>query len=209
MNEAADGEDDEPDEHDRPEELRHCGGASRLRDEQGDEDCDRDRQDGILHPRGDELQAFHRRKHGDGGGDDGIAIEEGCANHAEHQDQRGAALGNGLAECHQRKGPALAFVVGIEQHDHILEGDDEQQRPHHQRQDAEHSLRPRRAVALGGVHGLAQCIQRAGADVAIDDADRSKRQGPELLVGMPILGAVGGGCLCHWRRLLGSATLLG
>ena len=62
---------------------------------------------------------------------------------------------------------------------------------------------------LAAVHGLAQRIERAGADVAIDDADRSKRQGPELLVGVPILGAVGGGCLCHWRRLLGSATLLG
>ena len=175
----------------------------------GQKDDHRDRQHRILHARGDELQAFHRRQHRDGRGDHRIAIEEGGADHAEHQEQRRAALGHRLAERHQRKGAALALVVGVEQHDHILERDDQQQRPGHQRQDAEHGVRARRAMALGGRHRLAQRIEGAGADVAVDDADRSKRQGPELLVGVPVLGAVGGGCLCHWRRLLESGHAAG
>ena len=53
--------------------------------------------------------------------------------------------------------------------------------------------------ATGGLHGLAQGVQRAGADVAEDDADRAKRQGPDVPVacGLPFFGAVGGGGLCH------------
>ena len=42
--------------------------------------------------------------------------------------------------------------------------------------------------AVGGCHGLAQRVERAGADVAVDDADRAERQRPEMLVGMPVLG---------------------
>ena len=161
-----------------------------------------------LHARRDELQAFHRRQHGDGRSDHRIAVEEGGADHAEHQDQRCAALGHRLAERHQREGAALALVVGVEQHDHVLERDDQQQRPGRSATGCRARPRGPTRHALGGRHRLAQRVEGAGADVAVDDADRAKRQGPELLVGMPVLGAVGGGCLCHRRRLLDPATLL-
>ena len=85
-------------------------------------------------------------------------------------------------ERHQRKRPALALVVGVEQDQHVLERDDEQQRPGHQREDAEHRLRPRRAVLRRSLHGLLQSVEGRGADVAVDDADGAQRQRPEVLV---------------------------
>ena len=41
-------------------------------------------------------------------------------------------------ERHQRERAAFAFVVGAQQDEHVFGGDDEQQRPDDQRQDAEH-----------------------------------------------------------------------
>jgi hypothetical protein len=74
-----------------------------------------DRQHHGFHLRRDQLEAFHRGEHRDGGCDHGIAVEERGAHHAQHQDQRVAALCHRLAECHQRERAALALVVGVEQ----------------------------------------------------------------------------------------------
>ena len=145
----------------------------------------------------DELQAFDRRQHRDGRREHGVAVEEGSADHAQNQDQRRAALGHRLPERHQRERAALALVVGVEQHQHVLERDDEQHRPHHQREDAEHGIWPPLAPVRCGLHGLAQRIEGAGADVA--DRRRRSIRAPaprDVCRGVPVLGAVAAAAAC-------------
>ena len=188
MDEAANRECHEPDQRYGPEELRHLGGPARLHAEQHHQDGQGDWQNGVLHLRRDQLQALHGRQHRDRGRDDRIAVEEGGTGHAEGQDQRRAALGHRLALRHQRERPALALVVDVEENQHVLERHHEQQRPGHQRQDAEHCLLARCGALRRCLHRLLQGVEGRGADVAVDNADGAQRQRPELLV----LGAVPG-----------------
>jgi hypothetical protein len=71
----------------------------------------------------------------------------------------------------------LAAVVGAQDQDGVFQRDDEDQGPEHEREDAEH-----RAWLQGGVParrfgGLLEGIERAGADITIDDAEGAKRRG--------------------------------
>ena len=85
-----------------------------------------------------------------------------------------------LRQRHQRQRAALAVVVGAQQDHDVFERDDDDQRPEDQRQDAEHRLARRRAAGADrGQHRLAKRVERAGADVAVDDADAAERQRPE------------------------------
>ncbi len=123
-------------------------------------------------------------------------------------DERGAALSHRLAERHQGEHTALALVVGPEEDQHVLERDDQHQRPKDQRQNAEDGLAAGKAVAPGGGHCLAKGIKRARADVAVDDADRADHQGPELpaaecLQPAVLGGSIGSPALSHVGRLLG------
>ncbi len=85
-----------------------------------------------------------------------------------------------LRQRHQRERAALAVVVGAQQDDDVFQRDDDDQRPEDQRQHAEHRARasacrrrrPRRPPPREGV-------ERAGADVAIDDADAAEGEHPE------------------------------
>jgi hypothetical protein len=109
-----------------------------------------------------------------------------------------------LAKGHQRERTALTLVVGVEQHQHVLDRDDQEHGPYDQRQDAEYGLGAGRgAVFGGGRHGLAQGVEGTGANVAVDDTQGTERQGPKALVAFPVLGAMNaGGCLCHLAGVL-------
>ena len=87
----------------------------------------------------------------------------------------------------QRHDAALAVVVGAHEDADVLDRDDQRHRPEHQRDDPVDVVhrRAHRAV-VDGEHGL-QRVERAGADVAEDDAERGQYE--------PAGGAV--------RRLLG------
>ena len=85
-----------------------------------------------------------------------------------------------LRQRHQRQRAALAVVVGAQQDHDVFERDDDDQRPEDQRQHAEHR------VSLGALPAptaaddrFAQRVERARADVAVDDADAAERQRPE------------------------------
>ena len=81
---------------------------------------------------------------------------------------------------HQRQRAAFAVVVGAQQDQHVFGGDDQEQRPDDQRQDAEHHRLARRIAGPDRrQHRLAQRVERAGADVAVDDADAAERERPE------------------------------
>ena len=89
-----------------------------------------------------------------------------------------------LRQRHQRQRAALALVVGAQQDDDVFERDDDDQRPEDQRQHAEHRVAGRRAVGADrGDHRFAEGVERARADVAVDDADAAERQQPEAVAG--------------------------
>jgi hypothetical protein len=84
----------------------------------------------------------------------------------------------------KRHDAALALVVGAQDQCHVLEGDDDDQRPEHQREDAEHVRRRDWHRMVGVAEDFLDGIQRAGADVAIDDAERGEGEdGGAVLVG--------------------------
>ena len=76
----------------------------------------------------------------------------------------------------QREDAALAVVVGPHDEDQVLDRDDDDQRPEDQRQHAEDVGRASTAMRVRAVEALAQRVQRAGADVAVDDAERREDQ---------------------------------
>ena len=101
----------------------------------------------------------------------------------------------------KRQRAALAVIVGAQQDQHVFGGDHDQQRPDDQRQNAEHDRLARRIAGPDGrEHRLAHRVERAGADIAVDDADAAERERPEAGLGgvslPPSAGdraAVGGG----------------
>ena len=118
------------------------------------------------------------------GRDHAVAVQQGRAEDAERNQHRPAigqprrAAAAAHAAGHQRRQgqhTALALVVGAHHQRDVLDRDDEEERVDDERQHAEH-------VVVGGRHGvraeetLAQRVQRAGADVAVDDAERRQRQ---------------------------------
>jgi hypothetical protein len=90
-----------------------------------------------------------------------------------------------LRQRHQRQRAALAIVVGAQEDDDVFQRHHHDQRPQDQRQHAEHSFRRRSGRAPARRHHrFAQRVERAGAYVAVDDADAAEHQGPEGSRGM-------------------------
>ncbi len=186
------GDHQEPDQRHRPEQDRDPGGSAALHPEKRDDDRDRDRQDVGVEMRRDQLEPLDRREHRDRRRDGRVAIEERGTRHAEHEEHAGAAPGRPLRERKQRQRSALAAVVGAHDEHDVLQRHDHDQGPDQQRDDAD-DLALGETVAPRGPQTLAQRIKRAGADVAIDDADRSQHQLPESgRVRSASLGRVGG-----------------
>ena len=103
-----------------------------MHGKQRDENAKGERHHIIGQTRVDDLQAFDGRQHRDGGRDHGIAEEEGCTNHAQHQNRAAFALGGGFHEIDERQDTAFALVVGAQQQHDIFEGDDNDERPDEQ-----------------------------------------------------------------------------
>ncbi len=71
---------------------------------------------------------------------------------------------------HQGQDAAFSLVVGPHDQNQVFEGDDEDERPRDQGQDAIDMA----GVELGGVFSVeayAQCVEGAGADIAVDYAE--------------------------------------
>ena len=72
--------------------------------------------------------------------------------------------------------PPSPVIVGAQQDQHVFERDDDDQRPEDEREHAEHGLARRRVPpADGRGDRFAQRIERARADVAVDDADAARQ----------------------------------
>ncbi len=68
----------------------------------------------------------------------------------------------------QRKRSAFAAVVGAQKEEHIFQRHDDRQRPEHQRDDAD-DFKAVETVRGNRPQSLLEGIERAGADIAIDD----------------------------------------
>jgi len=86
-----------------------------------------------------------------------------------------------MRQCHQRQRAAFPIVVGAQENHDVLDRNDEDQRPDDERKDAEHDGFVRRIAGTNcSHHRLTERIEGAGADVAVDHADRAEREGPKL-----------------------------
>ena len=147
---ATDRERDEPDHDDRAEPGGNARRAPVLDHEQRQQDGKADRQHNSLESWRDEVEPLDGREHRDRGRDHRIAVKQGCAGHAEDCNHAATIAERSLRERHEAQGAAFTIVVGLEHHDDVLERDDDDERPNHQRQHAEDHVRRKRCRASCG-----------------------------------------------------------
>ena len=175
--ETADG--DEPQQHDGPEDRTDACGPERLQREQPDQDADRDRHDQVVQRRRRHLDPLDGAQHRDRGRQDTVTVKQRAAEQAatEQDGGRHATSAAGAAAGHQgcqRQDAALAVMVGPHHEDAVFERNDEQQRPDDQRQDTQHGVG--RDVAAGCLKDGLHRVERTGAEVAVDDAERREHR---------------------------------
>lgn len=168
--EPADGE--EPDGHDGAKGAADGGGAVALHQEQAGDDGQGGGDDEGGEVGGNDFQTLNGGKNGDGGGDDAVTEKQACAHDAEDADNVAGfcAAGDAGGQGHEGEGAAFAVIVGAHDEGDIFEGDDDRQRPEDQRENAIDIwglLAGLLEIAEGGLQG----VERAGAEVAVDDAE--------------------------------------
>ena len=181
----------EPDGGDRPEIAADGAGAAALHGKEAEKQQHGQRQDPLLEARRDDLHALDRREHRNGRGDDTIAVEEGRTRHAGRQHQRrqpAAALDPAQRQRREGENAALAAVVGPHDDDDIFQRHDDDQGPDDQGENA-HDPGMGHIAGLG--HADLHGVERRGADIAEDDAQRPQHQ---------VLGARVGAGGCVLRR---------
>ena len=172
------GDGQEPAEHDRPEDAADEGGALLLDGEQADQDDDGERHHGGRQRRRVDLEAFEGAQDGNRRRDGAVAVEQRGADQADDQEPGAPGAGLGVAgrqQGQQGDDAAFAVVVGAQDEQRVFDRDDQDQRPQDERDDAQHRVGRDRAAVAGGAGRLLQRIERAGADVAIDDAEGAQR----------------------------------
>src|SRR5712692_9759071 len=85
--------------------------------------------------------------------------------------------------------PMLAVIVGAQDENHIFQRHDQQQCPESQRHDPNDVARQRRPMA-GRIEGDRERVERAGADVAVNDPYRGEREEPSISLVVLRLGLV-------------------
>jgi hypothetical protein len=178
-NEAERGEGREPDEHDRTEHRPHTGRAVALHQEQAHEDEDRQRKDVALEQRRCGRKPFEGAQNGDRRGDDPVPVEKSGAEDAHPEDREVAGPPVAGIRPHQgqkREDPSFAAVVGAHHEREIFEGNDDDQGPEDEGEDAEDV--PRRELdGVGAVEAFPDGVERAGTDVAIHHSESAEGEG--------------------------------
>ena len=162
----AEREEREPDPHDRSERPPDRAGPVALDGEQHREDDERDRDDEVLQRGRRHLEALDRREDRDRRRDHPVAVEQRSAEDPE-RDERG--LGRATLEAHaalderdEGHDPALALVVGAHDEGHVLDRDDDRDRPEDERDHAVDAVLGRRA-RRGGRRRRPSAARRAGS----------------------------------------------
>ncbi|MNH99046.1 hypothetical protein D3C73_518020 [compost metagenome] len=161
-----------PDQHDGGKQLAHGGGAVFLDGKQQGQHQHRERHYVGIQRGGHYLQALDGRHHRHGRGDHHLAIEEAAADEPQNDQHRRPRL-RGVAgrERHQGEDAPFARVVRPHHEGEVLDRDHQDQQPEDQGEKAQNGGGLYPETELAG-EALAQGIERAGADIAIDHADR-------------------------------------
>ena len=125
------------------------------------------------------LQSFESGEDGNRRRDHRVSRKQRRPGDAKQKSDRRPLPKRALRQRHQGQDAALALVVGLHQEQHIFRGDDNQQRPDDQGNDADDLGRAERA-ALELAERRLQRVERARADIAENDADRAERKHPEM-----------------------------
>ena len=142
---------------------------------------DRERQH-IRRKRGDRcLDPFERAQHRDRRRDGAVAIEQRRTENADRDDAGTLAMLD-AEQRHQREDAAFAVVVGAHDHRDVFDRRRDDERPHDEREHAERDVGRRRPARP--VERRLEGVERARADVAVDDAERAERHGGETAVGL-------------------------
>ena len=168
----------EPDEHDRAEGHPDPRRTEALDREEREQDDDGDRYDEVCERGPADLESLDGAQDGDGGGDDSLASEERRAEQTDGDEREALSLLVGPAlllqeQREQREDPALAAIVRPQDEGDVLDADDEDQRPDDEREDTDDVVVGRRDSVLR-LEALAEGVERAGPDVAVDDAQRGQ-----------------------------------
>ena len=173
-----------------PKTVADAGSPAALEEEQRDEDHGRDRHDVRPEDRCRDGKSFDGAQHRDSGRDDAVPVQERRTEDPQQDQHRVLALArrrDRRRECRERKDAPLPVIVGPQHEDEVLERDDDDQCPEDQRQDAEDVV-VRRGDRVRALEALADRVERARADVAVNDAERGEREhdeSPTLRRGMP------------------------
>src|SRR5437773_424472 len=140
--------------------------------------------------RGD-LQSLHRSEHGDSGRDDAVAIQERGAEETDDDQPSPPPLVVHAAllaqeQCEKRQNSALAAVIRPQNEDDVFDTDDQDQSPQEQREDSINALLGR-LQPVRAAEALAEGIQRAGSDVAVNDSQRRQRKKRQSFSGWVLL----------------------
>lgn len=165
----------EPQRTGRAEEQRHPRRPAALHGKKRDQDPHGHPKHIRLQRRQDQSHPLNRRQDRDRRRDRRIPGEKGRPAQRQQEDRHRPPP---RCQPHQRvkcQDPALAPVVGAQKEEDVFHRDDQDQRPDQQGQDAQHLGLPRNRRP-GGAQGLAEGIDRRGADIAIDHPDRAKAQ---------------------------------
>ncbi len=175
--EAEDGEHHEPGEHHRSEDAADEPCPAPLHEEQADQDGEGEGHHRRGEPGRVDLEALDRAQHRDRRRDRPVAIEQRRSDQAKDQKRAAPAARRGVAHAEDgkhRDDAALPAIVGAQDQDRVFERDDDDERPQDERENAENSLRRGRVASRGSPGRFPEGVERAGADVAIDDAKRAQ-----------------------------------
>ena len=164
----------EPDEHQRTERAADRGGAEALHHKQQHQHDGGDRHcvGGEIAAR--DFEALHRAEHRDRRRDHAVAIEQRRADQPADDEIAIASAPARARQRHQRQNAALAVIVGAHHHETVFDRNDNDERPDDQRETAQRAGRVQ-AAALGLRNGL-KYVERAGADIAVNDTERSDQR---------------------------------
>ncbi|MNH12404.1 hypothetical protein D3C79_719430 [compost metagenome] len=168
----------EPQHHDRAENDTDACGAMLLDQKQRHQHHHRQGHDPVVDAVKGQLQPLYRRQHRNRRGDHAVAIEQRSTEQPEqHQHPAQAWIRRRRTPGQGRQGhdAAFALVVGAQHKQHVLDGDNPDQRPEHQRQNAEHAVMVGLYAVMAG-EDLLEGVQRAGTDIAIDHAGSGDQQ---------------------------------
>ena len=166
-----------PDQRDRSKKFTDASRAMLLHRKQRKQNQQRDRDHTLFKGGRNDFQSFDCRQHRDGRCDHTIAIKQRGAKNPENQQpapELGFVLdGHGGQRQHGDQ-PAFAVVVGAQHQCHVLDGDDDCQRPDKHRQNAVDVVG--REGDVPRAENFLQRVQDAGSDVAVDDTDGANCQ---------------------------------